>query len=279
MLQTCFRAVAGGALIVSGLLAIFGLTGSAVDLANPELLAAEVKIAVGSVVALGLLGTASRWLGVAIYAAFVIYLGFEIAMVKSVSCGCFGKAVVSPWAVLTFDLFVIGGLIASGGVAAASNQTRRRWSGVIAVGLVVAAGIVSWQIAPTLKLNASTPSLAIPVDPTAWIGQKLPILDEIDIGGELAEGRWGVVLYRQFCSCDPNALAKRFPQRSVEKPMRYAAVLLAGAGNDTASVLPDDVRRGRVVADKPQPIFAPVYVVLDDGVVVSVERDEFVSGT
>jgi len=277
-MPTFFRVVAGGALIVSGLLTIFGLTGSAVDFTNPDLLAAEVKIALGLVLALGLAGTASRWLAVAVYAAFVIYLGFEIAMVKSASCGCFGKAPVSPWAVIAFDLFVIGGLITSSGVETSNSRARRRWSRVIAAGLVVAAGAVSWQIAPSLQLSASTQAFTTPIDPAAWKGNKLPILDEIDIGSELAEGHWGVVLYRQYCNCDPSALARRFPQLASGKPLRYAAILLTGAGNDTTSVLPDGVRRGRVMAEKPRPIFAPVYVVLVDGVVVSVERDEFGGG-
>ena len=37
------------------------------------------------------------------------------------------------------------------------------------------------------------------LEPKTWVGKRLSILDNINIGGQLAKGEWLVVLYREDC--------------------------------------------------------------------------------
>lgn len=68
------------------------------------------------------------------------------------------------------------------------------------VGLPAAGTLGSYEVA---TINASGDifgdSELVVLEPETWIGKRFPLLKYIDIGDQLAEGDWIVVLYRHDC--------------------------------------------------------------------------------
>jgi hypothetical protein len=80
-----------------------------------------------------------------------------------------------------------------------------RFAGTAAVEIAVLA--VS---TPILALNkpAVVTSTCEVLEPETWVGQKLPLLEHIDIGEKLSKGNWLILLYHHDCPDCIKAIAK-----------------------------------------------------------------------
>jgi len=111
------------------------------------------------------------------------------------------------------------------------------------------------------------------LEPDRWVGQRFPLQEQIDIGAQLAEGNWIVVLVRHDCSHCREALP------SYE---RWAQAL-AAAGDPTQIAIIEippysekqqfpvcECHFGRLNATRNWFVETPVELSLQDGIVTHV---------
>ena len=146
------------------------------------------------------------------------------------SCGCFGRVPVNPWYTATLDLgivlsllywrptgrgawFAIGRTTGWGPSRFSRNDTGTvplphtacvRVVGVLAAWLVVGlpAAYAMTSYTPTTLSDAGDvigDGKVVVLEPEKWIGKRFPLLDYIDIGDRLKQGKWLVLLYHHDC--------------------------------------------------------------------------------
>ncbi len=126
------------------------------------------------------------------------------------SCGCFGRVPISPWQTLVVDGAIVMLLLHWGPerdesvFKQSSRSANRRAVGV--VGVSIAVGIPAALVMAAYRPAAITPQGAIAgqsqfvvLKPAEWIGNRFPLIDWVDIGGQLARGEWIVLLYHVGC--------------------------------------------------------------------------------
>lgn len=138
-----------------------------------------------------------------------------VALYKAVSgessCGCFGKAKLSPWYAVVFDVAAVSALLRfrpSGTRCPTVRSSPMRAAVLVAV--------VLWMGVPWFSQMGSFRSASlddsdgavVTLEPEAWTGSCFPLLKHIDIGDELAEGYWAVVLYHHDCSACQRMIPK-----------------------------------------------------------------------
>lgn len=215
----------------------------------------------------------------ALLAAFALH-----AVVRGQPCQCFGTDAIPPAATLVFDLMAVA-LLAI--LPLPPTAGRWSWPTNVALGATVALAIGlatrSFLTAPT-TLSASSPlpknAQAVALQPESWIGQRLPIADYVELGSDLNEGEWLLVLYRPDCAhclriVPP--LRDQFLAASDAAPRRLALVDLsagqaAGALSDQTTETAPGQATPRVVFGRLQPgrrwiATPPIGILLDKGVV------------
>ncbi len=184
------------------------------------------------------------------------------------SCGCFGSVHVNTWITLfAIDVpaVIVLAVFRPKGERLLAWPSLRRFAatGCAAVAVLgVTTPILAFKkpakIAPTYEV----------LEPETWVGQKLPILGQIDIAGELEAGRWVVMLYHYDCPDCGWAIPKyeQIARALVGAGDLLRVALIAvppyGAGPvspDTACVL------GKLADTKEWFITTPAVLVLEDG--------------
>jgi thiol-disulfide isomerase/thioredoxin len=150
-----------------------------------------------------------------LFSCVTLYKGLSGAA----SCGCFGRVHVNPWITLTaIDLPAVVSLSLFRPVSSFSPLLSflRRQESIrdIVKSLLVPLAFSFRHVATAgftlVVLGATTPILALNkpavvtstyevLDPNAWIGKGLPILEYIDISEQLLSGNWLVILYHHDC--------------------------------------------------------------------------------
>lgn len=131
---------------------------------------------------------------------------YQVISGKS-SCGCFGKVPISPHAMFVVDVTAVTMLLLL-------RPRRRAFSfiGVHPAWLAVLGSLYLVVAIPSaVAMAAFSPSTLntkgelmgdspiVVLEPDKWMGEPCPILNYIDIGKRLAEGKWLVVLYHHDC--------------------------------------------------------------------------------
>lgn len=197
------------------------------------------------------------------------------------SCGCFGRVHVSPWVTLFAVDLPAAALL---GVFRPSMDWRRVWrlghwlepvphSGVPGVVFLLGLSAVGGT-SPVLILReppAVTSEYEI-LEPETWVGKELPILEHIDIGEQLKEGNWLVVLYHHDCPDCAEALpqieAMARELEGNEEFLRFALVEVPPYG-DGAIGNYINVKLGKLNAGKEWFITTPAVALLENGQVAS----------
>lgn len=128
-----------------------------------------------------------------------------------VSCGCFGKVPVNPWYALLLDLTAIAALVCwrpapgPSPVPPSVASSRRRGARLAAVGLLVgipaAVAMGSYRAATVGRAgDILGDGQFVVLEPESWVAKRFPLLSYIDIGDQLVERDWIVVLYHHDCS-------------------------------------------------------------------------------
>jgi hypothetical protein len=175
-----------------------------------------------------LLGTLSRprlLFAVLCFAAFSAVASYE-AIRGLPNCGCFGAVKVSPGVAAVFDILAVAGLLFTQHRSIITGPVSR-WHrvliitfGMILSGLFWTFFIFSERSEPKQR---SVTHLVI-FEPELWINKPFELINEIDNGEQLRQGRWLVVFYHYDCESCRQAipfyaeLAKSEGYRSSKNP-------------------------------------------------------------
>jgi len=168
----------------------------------------EFELALGIWLISGLFKKAAWLVAVVCFSLFSVITLYK-GLSGADSCGCFGAVTVNPWITLfVVDLPAVVGLLFSGAKEFCLVEVFRPWkllcplpkikyaAGVFILGLAVV-GVSG----PLLLLNEPAKETAeyVVLEPENWVGKELPILEHIDIGDQLKNGKWLILFYHYDC--------------------------------------------------------------------------------
>lgn len=140
---------------------------------------------------------------------FLAFSGLTLhkALAGEPSCGCFGKLQINPWYTLILDVCVIALLLKFRPdlkrPQPASRPTLR--FAIFALALL-AAGIPS-----AIAMATYTPATladdgaivgtqhVVLLEPSKWLGKTFSLQNYVEFGGDMAKGKWNVILYHHDC--------------------------------------------------------------------------------
>lgn len=257
----------------------------------------ELELAFGLWLLAGFRPRETRWGAIVCLAAFAAVSLYR-AISGADSCGCFGKIAVSPWLTFTLDAAFLAALWGSrsklavrrapgknGDCAAdASNECLRSMRFVAVCALYAVLGVpVGWAMASfdSARLSANgrfnVDAPAVVLEPQKWIGKPFPLSEDIDIGNQLATGRWTVVLYREDCLACQAAIDQ---YEALSEPS--SGVLLNGStafvqvppfskhGSGISKLRSAGYVSGRLSAQRRWFVTTPTKIELNEGIVVAV---------
>lgn len=175
----------------------------------------EFELALGIWLISGLFKKAAWLVTVVCFSVFsviTLYKGLSAAD----SCGCFGAVKVNPWITLfVVDLPVVLGLLLSKAKGFYLVEVLRPWKLLLplpkikytAVVFILGLAVIGVS-GPLLLLNEPAKETAeyVVLEPETWVGKTLPIIENIDIGEQLKNGKWLVLFYHYDCPDCLNAI-------------------------------------------------------------------------
>jgi hypothetical protein len=199
-------------------------------------------------------------------------------MTGAESCGCFGSIRVDPW--ITLYAIDLPALIALFVLKPPKGEKFFEWPSFKHVLTFATIGLVIISFTtPILALNepARVTSSYEVIEPENWKGRKLPILNQIDIGMQLEDGNWIVLLYRHNCP-DCEETKRMYEQisddlQSIEGYLRIALIEVPPWGTKLISKN-DSFIIGQLVDTKKWFVTIPTVILLRDGKVEQVWEKE-----
>jgi hypothetical protein len=214
----------------------------------------------------GLYAVAARRVAIVTFVAFCASNAFSLAH-GTASRGCFGPIRMNSWVTLVIDSISLLGLgwlrpPAGASMTIRSHPARFMASLVATAVLSVGAVAVSRHGAPSVE------TLTV-VEADGWVGQRFPLLADIDVGNRLSCGEWLVVLIRPDC---PDC-RRKLPDlvASARRSGCCLALVTVPPAADVTDGFPTDSVRGRLDAAKTWSVRTPMAVRLRDGIVVDPE--------
>lgn len=146
------------------------------------------------------------------YATLACFSGFAAVsgykgILGEASCGCFGKVAIHPWYTCILDLACVALLLVSRPKSPEKAVRRNslrvvKLCGVLglALGLPAAYAMVRYQagVVAADGMIAGDGNLVV-LTPEEWVGKPFPLTSHIDVGRQLNQGKWLVVLYHLGC--------------------------------------------------------------------------------
>jgi len=210
--------------------------------------------------------------GFAFFSCVTLYKGLSGAA----SCGCFGKVEVSPWYTLVLDLAAVAALLVFRPLVRADRPIRAaRMRVAVATFILLAIGIpggvamAGYQ--PAALVNDGQligEGEFVLLEPETWLGKPFPLLEYIDIGDELAEGDWIVLLYHHDCpSCRQAVVAYQQMARTMEGGTRCPQLALVEIPpyGELSEARGSPARCGRLTNLRDWVIRTPVACFLEGG--------------
>lgn len=213
------------------------------------------------------------------------------------SCGCFGQVAVHPWYSFTLDTLAVAALLRARPAGAwrsasfASRSVRRRLTAVtvlwLLVGLPAGVAMESFQTATlTESGNLLGDSEFVVPKPKSWIGKRFPLLQHADIGDQLRQGMWIILLYDHRCSACRDAVSQyRKLARDFAATSGCPAIGLLECPPYTTQPTADDENPwvdGRLKNTRRWRLPWPAALLVDEGIIQSVfhnPRDTRLPGT
>jgi hypothetical protein len=157
----------------------------------------ELGVVIGeSILALWLLSgvlTRFAWLAsIVTFTGFAFYSAISL-YTHHISCGCFGAVTLHPQSALIINLTVILLLLTTGPPVSSRPITLARTFGI---GFAIV-GIFFFSANGGVRAIYGKQITQLRIED--WIGQRLPILDQIDIAHELSTGEWLVLFFHHDC--------------------------------------------------------------------------------
>ncbi len=279
----------GGLLLLAAALKMYGLAvepvGRAGIFSEPWLQTAlvEWELILGLWLVAGLYRKQSWFAAVACGVAFLdvsLYQGFR----GETSCGCFGRLSVSPWYTACLDAMALALLMWCKPDRLNSpvpSRSRSRLTVFVAL-LALLAIPGAWLTARNAHAGLSSDGevvgtgRSVVLRPATWVGQEFPLRKQLDIGEELSQGQWVVILFHRNCASCMKIIAKfeRDAQMSgaSEHPPRMALIEVPDqdAPGSNAPAVRTAFRSGRLNESWNWLVTTPVVVRLKDGHVIGV---------
>lgn len=242
-----------------------------------QLLAVEAELMFGIILLCGFLGKLAHCIALVVFALFATF-ALQSVVAHEESCGCFGAITIDPRLTLVVDLAALTALGATWPSRAERLFPARPASSRMIAGAALAAisagvllGIAKVGIAPTQSLNAMVSTGGVVLfEPEAWVGKKLPLLGLLENAQGLADGEWAVLMHHHGCP-DCERVRPIYENRinRGERVLLIETPPFDGQGREAIpklgyAWLPDD---------REWFVQTPVEILLDDGLVVSVNRD------
>jgi hypothetical protein len=230
-------------------------------------------------------GCCAGWLWRVSLASFMAFGAAAVgqALAGAESCGCFGSATVSPWVAATIDLTAIAALLACRPRASreAGNATAAealRSTRVAAISALLIVGVAAaWTMAtggagrPAAEGITLTGGVYV-LEPREWLGKPFPLVEDCDLGEQLSDGRWELVLIHHDCEkCQ--ALVRRIATRP-RSGSEVAIIEVPPFGPAAKHADRPWLRPGRLSEGKKWFVVTPVVITLDRGTVVGVSGDD-----
>jgi hypothetical protein len=230
----------------------------------------------------GVWGSRARWAALVAFHVFFT-MSLSRALAGEESCGCFGRVPIDPRWTAALDLVAIlalwrwrpaalpSPLGGEGlGVRGPAGSRSLRIAAFLLLFLVVGVpgGIVLAARWPEIDGDGSV----VVLKPEQWVGRRCPLLPYADIGDELSQGRWLVVLDHHNCPhCREVVPAYEAKARAaVADPVaaRIAFLAVPPHGTPLWQIAPGtSCRQGRLTASKEWFGATPAVLRLQDGVV------------
>lgn len=225
----------------------------------------------------GILSSFAWWAAAGCFAFFAMVAGVKV-LHGEMNCGCFGVVPTPPWVSLSIDLTALGCLAATyRGRASVPGRPAllHRFPAALGYALIV---LVVAKAGVTLGYGGGSMCGDVTFgDPSEWVGRRFPLLESIDIDVDLSQGEYVVVLHRHGCSlCEETLNAPWFCDAVSARCERgrIALVELPPYGESANRGGPRFSLTGRLNASDPCLLPAPVVVVLQDALVLSVAAGE-----
>lgn len=254
----------------------------------------EIELAFGLWLLSGLEPRRTWW------AAVILFAGFAcVSLYKALSgyaeCSCFGQLKASPWHAFTLDIVSTLALLRWRPRELSQFFPRKRTSGfpvgetrsaafsvaqalpVMIIWLTVSAPAVvaMTMYQPALigddgVIISNTTNSLVYLEPWSWKGKRFPLLDHIDIGDQIGEGDWKLVLYKRNCSKCQTLLENLEGTIGRRSHWRVAVVEIPPYGGLFNQHVVEGVRvaQGRLSNSYEWFVRVPVLLTLQDGQVV-----------
>ncbi len=224
----------------------------------------------------GLLPVLTRRLAIGCFCVYACYSVYNAATGER-SCGCFGAMSPAPLRTFAFDVAALAALF-----LLRPDTARTALSG-FELGKALGFFTVAVWGGLALMVTVSRPASEKPAEkfrPEDWIGRRLPLLEQIDVGEALATGRWTVVLYRRDCAVCRKEIP-RYKEIAGDPAARrvwgrIALIELPPRGEASAEGIARGAPYviGRLDGASKWSISTPTVVSVVDAIVVPVPREE-----
>jgi hypothetical protein len=256
-----------------------------------SLLPAEVML--GLALIAGFWARLVRLSTLTLFSAFACY-SLRAAVDGRPSCGCFGQVTISPWAMFFVDASVIAMLLwwqpkvtrpavifAGAHQHAAESlplvmrlpllQPRYLAALIPCVMIGLPAGWIASQHRKSAAYGSSREVFV--AEPKTWIDKELPLVPNIDIGQELLQGDWIVLLYHYDCPTCQDAMAQ-YQRNGGHLDPSAPRIAFVEVPPCDPSVSPHEsaCRRGRLDNSRDWFVETPTHLLLLSGVVRIVSR-------
>jgi len=238
-------------------------------------LAIEIELFLACWLLSGLWPRASR---IAAGGCFAVF--FAVASFKAVSgaetCGCLGPDLSpKPGVMAAMDAGILL-LLGLGGRSV--SRPGGRWRKTFVLMWLPLALTAGWLMATARAKTVNedgiigTSGPVVVLEPERWVGKRFPLLDHIDIGGEVAQGRWLVIFHRQECEVCQRVVPE-YLRQAEELRAREIKLALVEVPPYGESLRGKGALQGRLAADRDWFVQTPALVWVTDG---RVERAETV---
>lgn len=196
------------------------------------LVEAEWLGTVGLLLLAGILAKPAWAAALACFGAFTL-VSLSKGLMGEATCGCFGRWELNPFITATMDAVIVASLLRWRPKQAVADfrQVFARATCVLVVWVAVGvpAAYAMGSYTPDTLTDAGGivgDDAIVLLEPEKWIGKRFPLLEYIDIGDTLKEGKWVVVLYRHECP-ECQAVVPKYARLSRELSARGEAVNVA----------------------------------------------------
>jgi methylamine utilization protein MauE len=241
----------------------------------------EFEVLLGLCLISGLFVRASWLISLGCFALFSCVSLYK-ALSGEASCGCFGSVQVNPWYTLSLDVAAVVALLrwrpALFASAEPTGESRpaSRYAIVLGVWLVVGLS-AGWQMARFEAVTVSDEGdflgdgEIVVLEPEKWVGKRFPLLQHIDIGDQLAEGGWVVLLYHHDCPQCREVLPGYEHMAEDHSSEGVALIEVPPFGGHGGFAPRGLAQRGRLQETKDWFVQTPTELRLDGGVVTAVQ--------